>query len=297
MIKTPLYTDHLTAQMSPAELKAGLLDSLLTMAWAVEARDPYTGGHLWRVSQMARLVAKAAGLPPEQIEQIAIGGFLHDLGKISIPDQILTKRAKLTDDEFSIIKTHPEAGWRLLNGHPLASLAESAIRAHHEMPNGRGYPLGLIAADIPLDAKIVGLCDAFDAMTSTRPYRAGMPISQALGIIEQNLSEQFDAHYGRLFIALGKSGAFDHIVSHSDEGIPLQHCSGCGPIVVIQRQQVLGEHTYCHSCHAQFSICEDATGNKYAAATGQLGQPADLIQSPDKSVIGNLVERALNAGL
>jgi len=152
-------------------LQRGLLSSLLGMAWAVEARDPYTGGHLWRVSQMARLVAKSAGLSALETETIALGGFLHDLGKIAVPDRILTKADRLTDEEFVLIRSHPEAGWRLVMDHPLAALVEAPIRSHHEMPNGKGYPQGLSAEQIPQAAKIVGLCDAFDAMTSTRPSR------------------------------------------------------------------------------------------------------------------------------
>ncbi len=164
-----------------------LLRSLLVMAWMVEARDPYTGGHLWRVSRFSRLLASELNLPDGDVARISLGGFLHDLGKVGVPDQILNKKDRLTDEEYEVIKTHPDVGWRMLAGHPLARLAETAIRAHHEMPNGKGYPRGLVGLDIPLDARIVGICDAFDAMTSTRPYRRGMPIEKALAIIEENL--------------------------------------------------------------------------------------------------------------
>lgn len=159
-----------------------LLKSLFVMASMVEARDPYTGGHLWRVSQFSRILAEDAGLPSNVVARIALGGFLHDLGKIGVPDAILNKPDKLTDEEYEVIKTHPEVGSRLLADHPLADLARSAILSHHEMPDGRGYPHGLSGAAISVDASIVGICDAFDAMTSTRPYRKGMPISKALSI-------------------------------------------------------------------------------------------------------------------
>ena len=109
--------------------------------------------------------------------RIAIGGFLHDLGKIGIPDAILRKRDKLTDDEMAIMKTHPDVGARLLAGHPLADLVRDAVLLHHETLDGSGYPKGIAGPDIPIAARIVGLCDAFDAMTSTRPYRAGMPMA------------------------------------------------------------------------------------------------------------------------
>lgn len=274
-------------------LQRGLLSSLLGMAWAVEARDPYTGGHLWRVSQMARLVAKSAGLSALETETIALGGFLHDLGKIAVPDRILTKADRLTDEEFVLIRSHPEAGWRLVMDHPLAALVEAPIRSHHEMPNGKGYPQGLSAEQIPQAAKIVGLCDAFDAMTSTRPYRAGMPIAKALAIIEQNLGSQFDQALGRIFLSQGAAGAFDHIVSHSDHGIPLLTCGKCGPVVVMRREQVLGEHLYCRCCAAEFALAEDAAGGKTAVPTGKMGTQGQLQDTADKRVIDEVVDRLL----
>lgn len=284
-----------TAEHSIEDLKIGLLNSLLVMAWVVEARDPYTGGHLWRVSQMSRILAKAARLPADEIEAIAIGAFLHDLGKIAVPDAILTKADRLTTAEFEIMRTHPEAGWRLLEGHPLAHLAASAVRSHHEMPNGKGYPHGLTDQEIPLAAKIVGICDAFDAMTSTRPYRAGMLIAKALTIITEQSGTQFDAELAGIFVELGNNGAFNHIVSHSDHGIPLQHCDGCGPIVVIQRQQAIGEHVFCHSCRAEFVIGQDENGQRQATATGRTASAHDLVCKPDQLVIQELLGLAVTS--
>ena len=108
---------------SQRRFQEDLLTSLLVMAWMVEARDPYTGGHLWRVSRFSRLLATDAGLAESDVGRISVGGFLHDLGKISVPDHILGKKDRLTDDEYAVIKTHPEVGWRMLAGHPLAQLA------------------------------------------------------------------------------------------------------------------------------------------------------------------------------
>ena len=99
---------------------------------------------------------------------------------------------RLTDEEYDVIRTHPEVGWRMLAGHPLAELAEAAVRAHHETPDGKGYPRGLAGEQVPVDARIVGICDAFDAMTSTRAYRAGMPIEKALTLLQK------DAEKGQL---------------------------------------------------------------------------------------------------
>jgi HD-GYP domain-containing protein (c-di-GMP phosphodiesterase class II) len=108
------------------------------MASLVEACDPYTGGHLWRVSQFSRLLAEGAGLPDSGVARISLSGFLHDVGKIGVPDAILNKPYRLTDEEYEIIKTHPEVGERLSLGHTLAALARSAVLSHHETPDGQG---------------------------------------------------------------------------------------------------------------------------------------------------------------
>ena len=273
-----------------------LLTSLLVMAWMVEARDPYTGGHLWRVSQFARLLAQRAGLTTQEVARITLGGFLHDLGKISIPDHILKKTDRLTDEEYAVIKTHPEVGWRLLAQHPLAHLAEDAVRAHHETPDGKGYPRGLQGEAIAVDARIVGVCDAFDAMTSTRPYRRGMPIAQALQIIRDNLGRQFDAQMGTLLVELGTQGALDHIVGHSEEGIPLQTCAMCGPIIAVQKSQVDIGSVACPSCALVYSVYQGPTGihltptdSKADAATLAAHSQADM------KVIKELLRASANA--
>lgn len=258
------------------------------MAWMVEARDPYTGGHLWRVSQFSRLLATHAGLPDADVSRITVGGFLHDLGKISVPDHILGKKDRLTDEEYAVIRTHPDVGWRIVSHQPLAKLAEQAIRAHHETPDGRGYPRGLAGKDISVDARIVGICDAFDAMTSTRPYRKGMPVSQALGIIEKNLGTQFDREMGERFVALGPAGELNHIVGHSDSGIPLQACLMCGPIMAVARSHTPGTNLYCPSCTGEYET-RSVSGKFQLTATGRKGSPADLEPKVDHDVIDEVV--------
>jgi HD-GYP domain-containing protein (c-di-GMP phosphodiesterase class II) len=263
-----------------------LLASLLQLAWAVEARDPYTGGHLWRVSQFSKLLADAAGLPPEASARIAIGGFLHDLGKIGIPDAILGKKDKLTDAEYEVIKSHPETGLRMLVGHPLASLANDAVLLHHETPDGRGYPFGMRGEDIPLTARIIGICDAFDAMTSTRPYRTGMPIHKAAAIIRGELGRQFDARLGAHFLALADSAALAHIVGHSDAGIPLERCAACGPIVVRSRDADPDEPLYCPACHSEYRVDRSGGG---LLATGKRDAARALAPRPDTGLIARLI--------
>lgn len=276
--------------MSEQDLKKQLLNSLLVMAWAVEARDPYTGGHLWRVSQLSRQIAIALGFSKRDTARIAIGGFLHDLGKIGIPDTILKKNDRLSVEEFSIVKTHPSVGWKILGGHPLASIAEHAVRLHHERPDGNGYPLGLRGDSIPLHARIVGVCDAFDAMTSTRPYRRGMPIEKALSIIDENLGSQFDAEVGTIFVSLGRRGDFNHIVSHSDEGIPVRTCLACGPVMILRRETRAGDKVHCPVCAAEYNVEEDSAGKKVTTPTGKMVSPEALAITIDDQLIDRFVE-------
>lgn len=269
--------------------QAALLRSLLVMAWVVEARDPYTGGHLWRVSRFAELLARKAGLSEREVARISMGGFLHDLGKVGVPDAVLRKAGKLTDDEYEQIRTHPELGYRMLAGHPLAELVTDAVRLHHETPDGRGYPLGLVAGAIPQTARIVSICDAFDAMTSSRPYRSGMPAAQALQIIRDNLGRQFDETYGRLFIELGESGHLEHIIAHSDDGIPLQHCPSCGPTVVRRREQPAGDWLYCPVCSTEFCLQGDGPGPQPMQPSGKRGSARQLQAHPDNALIDRLI--------
>ncbi|CAB1368800.1 HD domain-containing phosphohydrolase [Denitratisoma oestradiolicum] len=265
-----------------------LLKSLYIMASLVEARDPYTGGHLWRVSQYSRLLAEDAGLSSQDIARITLGGFLHDLGKIGVPDAILNKPDRLTDDEYAIIKTHPEVGERLLSGHPLADLARAAVLSHHETPDGRGYPRRLAGGDIPTDARIVGIADAFDAMTSTRPYRHGMPIAKALAIIDENLGSQFDRDLGQRFLRLGQGGALDHVAGHSDTGIPVQECPMCGPTIVVRRDQKTGTLVYCRHCGGESRVLRE-DGAIRLAPTGGRGSAEALQPEADTGLIDGLV--------
>lgn len=268
-----------------------LLASLLSMAWFVEARDPYTGGHLWRVSRYARLVAGQAGLDRQACARIGLGGFLHDLGKIGIPDAILRKTGKLTDEEYLVIKTHPSVGARMLAGHPLGNFVEDAVLLHHERPDGLGYPKGLRAADIPEMAFVVGVCDAFDAMTSHRPYRVGMPIEKAISIIAAESGSQFDARFAAAIAELAKAGELVHIAGHSDEGIPLQDCPRCGPTLALTRSSKAGELLYCRNCSGQFKLASDGEG-LHAEPTGGIGTPADLEPQLDLELVKRTVQEA-----
>lgn len=162
------------------------------------------------------------------------------------------------------------------------------------MPNGKGYQRGLAGTDIPLDARIIGICDAFDAMTSTRPYRRGMPIEKALAIIEENLGGQFDQTVGVRFVALGQAGALHHIVGHSDEGIPLHECMMCGPTLVLRKGQQAGDHVYCRSCTGEYVTVLEAR-QLVTKPTGKMGKPQDVEPEADNELISRLVHESAQA--
>jgi hypothetical protein len=269
-----------------------LLQSLLSLAWVVEARDPYTGGHLWRVSQFSMLLAKDLGCAKAEVARIGLGGFLHDLGKIGIPDHILNKPDRLTDEEYAVIKTHPRIGAELLATHPLEAIARDAVLLHHETPDGKGYPFGYASDRIPLGARIIGLTDAFDAMTSTRPYRKGMPVPKALDILSANLGKQFDARAGEAFIRIAKLGAVDHIVGHSEPRIPLQFCDECdGPTILITRRHKEGDHAFCRACGGGVLVHRGADGVSISPSpTDRHGTAEELAAAADTDLIGELVE-------
>lgn len=265
-----------------------LLKSLFSLASMVEARDPYTGGHLWRVSQLSRLMAQAGGLTPAEVARVMVGGFLHDLGKIAVPDAILNKPERLTEQEYAVIKTHPLVGHRLLADHPLAALALQAVMGHHERPDGNGYPQQLSGTDIALDARIVAVADAFDAMTSTRPYRRGMSITAALAVVAQHSGTQFDPHWAAQLISIGEQGVLDHIVGYSEPSIPLQECPACGPIVVIHRHQPDSTLVYCRHCGGELKLLK-ANGQVRLVPTGAFGNPAALQPAVEHEILDELV--------
>ncbi|MGL1832528.1 HD-GYP domain-containing protein [Rhodocyclaceae bacterium SMB388] len=276
----------------PAVQGHDLLASLLVMAWMIEARDPYTGGHLWRVSRFAELLAERAGLTDLQIACAAVGGFLHDLGKIGVPDAILRKPASLTEAEYDLVRTHPAIGERVLAAHPLAGLVRDAVACHHERPDGLGYPRGLHGQDIPLVARIVSIGDAFDAMTSTRPYRRGMSIDDALAIISDARGSQFDDTLVGDFLSLKGTGALEHIVGYSDDGIPLQTCVMCGPTLALTAMHGRGDLIHCRSCGSEYRLIDEELGSVGVVPTGKTGTAAQLTPVADIALIARTVRDA-----
>lgn len=166
--------------------------TIRALAQAVDAKDEYTRGHSMRVAEYARDIAKHLNLDAGFIELIYVSGTLHDVGKIGVPDLVLKKEGKLTDEEFAEIKRHPELGERIVAQVPILRDTLPGIRSHHERWDGRGYPDGLAGENIPLIARIMAIADTYDAMTSDRPYRKGMPVEVAIEAIVNGAGTQFD---------------------------------------------------------------------------------------------------------
>ncbi len=166
--------------------------TLCALVQLLDLKDLTTGVHSSRLTTWAITIAKLVGLTADETRQVEIAAVLHDLGKIGIPDEILKKPSRLTPEEQAIMRKHPEYGWAVLKNIPGCQVASLLILHHHEMWDGNGYPAGLKGEDIPLGARIVAITDAFDAMTSDRCYRKGMPIERALETLERFAGTQFD---------------------------------------------------------------------------------------------------------
>jgi len=181
------------------DMLMGLLHALTT---SVDAKDPYTRGHSQRVALISRKLAALAGFGPQRVERVYLSGLLHDIGKIGIPETVLLKVGKLTDEEYDKVKRHPEVSAGILKGIPQLEDTLPAVLYHHERPDGRGYPRGLSGRDIPIEALIVGLADSFDAMTSDRTYRSAMPLEAVVAEIRRYSGTQFDSRLVELLLSL-----------------------------------------------------------------------------------------------
>lgn len=182
-----------------------LLDSYFTtLAVALDARDSYTAGHSLRVAEYSVIIGQLAGLTGRRLDDLRKSALLHDIGKIGVPDSVLFKEGNLTEEEFDQIKSHPVLGENILRQiEPVEKMAPylSGVRSHHERYDGKGYPDGLAGLAIPLDGRIIAVADAYDAMTSDRPYRKGMDHARALTILEEGRGSQWDPEFAGLFLS------------------------------------------------------------------------------------------------
>lgn len=168
---------------------------------ALDARDPYTGDHSRRVSDMACAICELMGLSQKEYDETHIAAHLHDIGKIGVPDAILLKPSSLNDEEWAIMKKHPQIGADILAKSPHFSRISAIILHHHERFDGKGYPFGAKGEEIPLGARIIAVCDSIDAMASARAYRKALPIEICRSEIERNIGLMYDPDVANLILS------------------------------------------------------------------------------------------------
>lgn len=251
------------------ELRRSYVSTIRVLAEAIQAKDPFLRGHCEEVSDYVGAVAERLGLDADRREQLAIGSLLHDLGKIGISERILHKPARLTQEEYAIIQLHPRIGYRLIEQVPALAPVAPAILHHHERFDGDGYPTGLKGEQIPLEARIVCVADAFSAMTADRPYRSRMPLDAACAELERHAGTQFDPEIVRIFVEEVRRGPRpgDDLVStaladaelqvHRAEDEPVL---GAGALALTDSLTLLYTHRYLHeaaSAEAERAALQD----------------------------------------
>lgn len=182
------------------DLRELFYKTIKLIASALDAKDPYTHGHSQRVTMYSLILAKKLNLDDTMLEEIETAGLLHDIGKIGIPQSILCKPGKLTDEEFEVMKSHPAQAERMLMGIKKLTVVSNWLRCHHERWDGGGYPYGLRGEEIPISGRIIALADTYDAMTSTRSYRQALAHEVAIEEIKRCSGTQFDPVLAELFV-------------------------------------------------------------------------------------------------
>ncbi|HTR96703.1 MAG TPA: HD-GYP domain-containing protein [Candidatus Acidoferrales bacterium] len=204
------------------ELKSDMKDFVRALTEVLEEVDPYTRHHSHRVSQYAVRLARGLGRPEREVEEVEYAALVHDIGKIGPQHQhILQKPGSLSHEEQRTLRAHPGAGAEIVARVRALRRASEIVRAHHERPDGQGYPYGLRSEDVPLGARILNVADAFDAMTSDRPYRRALPLEAALRELERGAGTQFDREVVRCLLRLHREGEFPLVPSPSSEDLQL----------------------------------------------------------------------------
>ncbi len=244
------------------QLSRAYLDTMEVLANAIEARDHYTVGHTWRVTRLAVAMVDRLGWSAQQRRYTEMGGILHDIGKIAVEDAILRKRGPLTPEEFQKMQLHPEHGARILKDVEFLKPVIPYVLFHQERWDGRGYPFQLKGEDVPVEGRLLAVCDAFDAMTSHRPYRETREPDDAIRELKLNQGHQFDPEMVEAFLDVWNRGEVASILQDYARGgksVPCPFCSTHIPLGEDPREGVILE---CPVCAKACVITRDETGWK-----------------------------------
>ncbi|HMI99145.1 MAG TPA: HD-GYP domain-containing protein [Gaiellaceae bacterium] len=200
-----------------AKLEESSLEAIESLNATVEAKDPYTAGHSRRVQRIAVAIGEELELPKDRLDPLRLGALFHDIGKLRVPDAILTKPGKLTSEEYELIKRHSQDGAHIVGKLGPLRATVTIIRHHHERWDGRGYPDCLVADEIPLEAAVVGLADAWDAMTTTRPYQAALKLEAAFREVREGRGTQFAPEVVDAFFAAYRRRSETFFTPEADE--------------------------------------------------------------------------------
>jgi HD-GYP domain-containing protein (c-di-GMP phosphodiesterase class II) len=219
----------------------------------MERRDPYTVGHMWRAAQFSTLLGTRLGFDDIDILTLRVGALLHDLGKVKVPLAILHKPGPLDQHEYALVKAHPQIGSELIHRYSLGATLQDMIHHHHETFDGNGYPDALKREEIAVSSRVIAIVDAFDALTSARPYRKNMAPRKALAILAGEKDKQF---YGRLVSAFVETPIEDlkPIIGHIPNGMPFVECFSCGPVNAIPRSTLDRDIVRCKVCRGKFRL-------------------------------------------
>jgi HD-GYP domain-containing protein (c-di-GMP phosphodiesterase class II) len=198
---------NITVKELQTQLLAVRTSVICAMNQLLDLKDLNTGVHSTRLAEWSVRIGRDLGLDDECLRDLEAAAILHDIGKIGVPDAILRKPAKLTVEEYDVIKKHPEYGWAVLRAVPGFERVSLFVLHHHEAFDGKGYPAGLRGDEIPIGSRIVAVMDSFDAMISSRPYRKGLPLDEAIRRLEADTGKQFDPIVTPKFIALARCAA------------------------------------------------------------------------------------------
>jgi response regulator RpfG family c-di-GMP phosphodiesterase/pSer/pThr/pTyr-binding forkhead associated (FHA) protein len=252
-IKNSLYIEDLKQKSD--QLRESYWSTVSVITNAIEARDKYTIGHAWRVTRFGMAIANELGWDAPRKEALEIGGLLHDVGKVGVRDNVLLKGGRLTDEEFSIMRRHPQIGWRIIKDVPFLQAALPYVRSHHERHDGGGYPDGLAGEQIPLEGRLLAIADAFDAMTSDRVYRKCLQPLEAIAEVERCQGTQFDPDLAQCFIGAFRDGKVDYVLQNQARQTALYIlCPSCTTYLSLAEGTRAGQEITCPVCRKRLLL-------------------------------------------